>query len=155
VAFDPYDTANPVKGDLFVDTTIQGIRVKSGLQVLWESASSKTLEEWSAICDVPVRDIIELAREFTSHGKKAAVDVHRGVSQHTNGFYNVFAWFALNLLIGNYDWKGGMSQASTFDHTRRERGPTVQLRQAQPRQDHGVWDQHHPSRDQVRADHAL
>jgi tetrathionate reductase subunit A len=132
VAFDPYDTANPVKGDLFVDTTIQGIRVKSGLQILWESASSKTLEEWSAICDVPVRDIIELAREFTSHGKKAAVDVHRGVSQHTNGFYNVFAWFALNLLIGNYDWKGGMSQASTFDHTGGKEGQPFNFAKLNP-----------------------
>lgn len=122
VAFDPYDTANPIEGDLFVDTQLGGIKVKSGLQILWESASSQNLEEWSKVCDVPVRDIIELAQEYTRHGKKAAVDIHRGVSQHTNGFYSVFAWLALNLLIGNHDWKGGMIQASTFDHTGGKEG---------------------------------
>ncbi|RPH76677.1 MAG: molybdopterin oxidoreductase, partial [Candidatus Rokuibacteriota bacterium] len=37
------------------------------------------------------------------------------VSQHTNGFYQVFAWYTLNLLIGNYDWKGGLAKASTYD----------------------------------------
>ncbi|MFN3475946.1 MAG: molybdopterin-dependent oxidoreductase [Candidatus Methylomirabilales bacterium] len=115
VPFDPYDEKNPVEGELFVDTTIQGIKVKSGLQLLWEEASSHTIEEWAAICDIKARDIVELSYEFTRHGKKAAADIHRGVSQHTNGFYNVFAWFTLNLLIGNYDWKGGMAKAATYD----------------------------------------
>jgi len=132
VAFDPYDTANPVKGDLLVDTEVQGIKVKSSLQVLWESASSKSLEEWSQICDISVNDIVELAKEFTSHGKKAAADIHRGVSQHTNGFYNVLAWFALNLLIGNYDWKGGMAQASTYDHTGGKEGQPFNFSKLNP-----------------------
>jgi len=58
---------------------------------------------------------MDLAVEFTSHGKKAVADIHRGVSQHTNGFYNVIAWYALNLLVGNYDWKGGMIKASAYN----------------------------------------
>ena len=36
-------------------------------------------------------------------------------AQHTNGFYNVLAWMTLNLLIGNYDWKGGMAKATTYN----------------------------------------
>ncbi|GFP21556.1 hypothetical protein HKBW3S06_00783 [Candidatus Hakubella thermalkaliphila] len=87
----------------------------SGLQILWESASSKTLEDWAKVCDVKASDLVEIAEEFTSHGKKAAVDIHRGVSQHTNGFYNVYAWFSLAALIGNYDWKGGQVKGSTYD----------------------------------------
>ena len=115
VAFEPYDEKNPVEGDLLADTEIQGVKVKSGFQLLWEEASSKSVEGWAKICDIKASDIVALAREFTSHGKRAAADIHRGVSQHTNGFYNVFAWFTLNLLIGNYDWQGGMAQVSTYD----------------------------------------
>ncbi|MCL4806182.1 MAG: molybdopterin-dependent oxidoreductase [Thermoanaerobaculia bacterium] len=107
VKFKSGDTTNAAEGDLFVDTTIQGIRVKSGLQLLREAALAKTMAEWAAECDQPASGIAELAQEFTSHGKKAVVEIHRGVSQHTNGFYNVLATYALNLLIGNLDWQGG------------------------------------------------
>lgn len=109
VAFKSDDTGRAVEGDLFVDTTVNGIRVKSGLQILLEEALSRSLSEWAAIAEVRVQDIVELAQEFTSHGKRAAVEIHRGVSQHTNGFYNSLATMgALNTLIGNFDWKGGM-----------------------------------------------
>ncbi|RJO62438.1 MAG: molybdopterin oxidoreductase [Dehalococcoidia bacterium] len=115
VAFDPNDTKTPAEGDLLVSTEISGKKVKSSLQILWESASSKTMEEWSKICGIKGSDLEETAREFTSHGKKAAADIHRGISQHTNGFYNVISWYSLNLLIGNYDWQGGMIQLSAYD----------------------------------------
>jgi tetrathionate reductase subunit A len=41
--------------------------------------------------------------------------MHRGVSQHTNGFYNVMAWYVLNCLIGNVDHAGGMIRGGTYD----------------------------------------
>jgi anaerobic selenocysteine-containing dehydrogenase len=115
VALDPNDTKAAVEGDLMADTAVSGKAVKSGFQIFWESASSKTIEEWAEIAGLRASDLVDIAREFTAHGKKAAVDIHRGVSQHTNGFYNVFAWFALATLIGNYDWKGGQVTTSTYD----------------------------------------
>lgn len=115
VPFDPEDSTSPVHGDLFVSTTVNGMPVKSSLQLLREEAEKQTLEGWAKICDISAADIAELAKEFTSHGKQACADIHRGVSQHTNGFYNVLAWYSLNLLIGNYDWQGGLAQASTYD----------------------------------------
>ncbi|MCS7183011.1 MAG: molybdopterin-dependent oxidoreductase, partial [Thermoanaerobaculum sp.] len=108
VTFKSDDAAKVAEGDLFVDTTVGGIRVKSALQLLREEAFSRSLEAWAKECDVPVSTMVELAREFTSHGKKAVVEIHRGVSQHTNGFYNTLATYALNLLIGNLDWQGGL-----------------------------------------------
>ena len=114
-AFDPYSDTNPVEGDLAVATTVSGIAVKSGFQLLLESASDKSPEQWAALAGVTPADIVELAREFTSHGKRAVADIHRGVSQHTNGFYQVLAWYSLNLLIGNYDWAGGLVKATTYD----------------------------------------
>ena len=116
VAFDPNATEpeRAVYGDLLVDTEIEGIRVKSGLQIIADAAREHTLEEWADICGVNVNDLIAIAREFTSHGKRAVADIHRGVSQHTNGFYNVYAWYTLNALIGNYDWAGGLVKATTY-----------------------------------------
>ncbi len=109
LAFKSDDAAKPAEGTLLVDTTINGIRLKSGLQLLKEESEQKSISAWSDLAGVDERDIVALASEFTSHGKRAVVEIHRGVSQHTNGFYNVLATMgALNTLIGNLDWKGGL-----------------------------------------------
>jgi tetrathionate reductase subunit A len=109
VAFKSDDATKPAQGDLFVDTTIEGIRVKSGLFLLYEESARRTIQEWATLAGLNANDIVTMASEFTSHGKKAVVEIHRGVSQHTNGFYNVLATMgALNTLIGNLDWKGGL-----------------------------------------------
>ena len=89
VAVDPNDEKNAVTGDLMVDTEVGGIKVKSALQVIHDAANSKAMDEWSKICGISAKDIEVVAKELTSHGKKAVVDVHRGIAQHTNGFYNV------------------------------------------------------------------
>jgi tetrathionate reductase subunit A len=104
-----------VCGDLLVDNELSGYRVKSVLQLLSEDAASRSLDEWAAEAGIDADAIVALAQEFTSHGKKAVVDIHRGVSQHTNGFYNVLAWNTLNLLIGNYDYKGGFIAKSEYN----------------------------------------
>jgi len=115
-AVDPNDTKKPVIGDLFVDATLpNGTIVKSSLQVLLESARAHALKEWADIAGVRESDMVAVAKELTRHGKQAAVDVHRGPAQHTNGFYNVLAWMTLNMLLGNFDAKGGMIKATTWD----------------------------------------
>lgn len=115
-AIDPYDEEKPVFGDLFVDAELpDGTRVKSALQLLREEARARSIEDWCALAGVEVTPVIDVARELTSHGKRAAVDIHRGPAQHTNGFYNVLSWMTVNMLLGNYDHKGGMCKASTYD----------------------------------------
>jgi len=115
-AFDPNDAQNPVRGDRYVDSTLpDGTHVKTGLQLLKEESHQHTIEEWCAIADVRSEHVVEVARELTSYGKRAAVDIHRGPAQHTNGFYNVFAWMTINMLLGNFDHKGGMCKASVWD----------------------------------------
>lgn len=116
VVFDPNDEkAAPVQGDLLVTTSINGIDLKSGLQIIAEAAQSKSVKEWAEIAGVGEAEVVELAREFTSHGTRAVCDIHRGPSQHTNGFYNNLSWYTLNCLIGNPDHKGGMIKLSTYD----------------------------------------
>ncbi len=116
VAFDPNDERKPVVGDLFVDATLaSGVKVKSGLQILLEEARQHSVQEWAKMAGVKADDLVDVARELTSYGKMAAVDIHRGPAQHTNGFYNVLSWMTVNLLLGNYDAKGGMIKATTYD----------------------------------------
>lgn len=107
--FDPADDKNAVEGDLLVDTVISNIRLKSSFQLLKDEAFSKSMDEWAAICGIPVKDIAAVAQEFTSHGKKAGTGEYRGVTAHSNAFSTARAIFSLNLLIGNLGWKGGLS----------------------------------------------
>jgi anaerobic selenocysteine-containing dehydrogenase/Ni/Fe-hydrogenase subunit HybB-like protein len=117
VAVDPNDAERPVRGDLFVDATLpDGTPVKSGLQILLEETRRHSVEEWSEIAGVDADDVKAVARELVLNGKAAAVDIHRGPAQHTNGFYNVLAWMTLNMLLGNFDHKGGMIKLTAWDH---------------------------------------
>jgi anaerobic selenocysteine-containing dehydrogenase len=90
------------------------------------------MSEWSALCGISVKDIELTAQELTSHGKKAVVDVHRGIAQHTNGFYNVTSAMTINLLLGNFDWKGGMITASTYNTTGTKDGQPFNLDKTKP-----------------------
>lgn len=119
VAFDPYDETTPVVGDLFVSTALKDkdgkdIEVKSAMQIVKEETLKKSIKDWAEACGAKEEDLLAVAKEFTSHGKKAVIDVHRGVSQHTNGFYNVGSWMLLNLMLGNNSWLGGSVQLSTY-----------------------------------------
>jgi tetrathionate reductase subunit A len=127
----PIDVLNPeaapVVGDLFVSRKVGEFQVKDGMQILLESAQEHTITEWAEIADVKESDILELAAEFTSHGRKAAADIHRGPSQHTNGFYNNNAWYMVNLLIGNFDYKGGTIKATTYNRKGEKTGQPFYL----------------------------
>ena len=130
IAFDPYDEkeGTEVSGDLLVDNVKLGdFTVKSALQVIYDSAHEHSMEEWADICGLKASDLVEVAAEFTSHGKKACADIHRGVSQHTNGFYNVVAWYTLNALIGNYDYAGGMIKLAAYDAAGGKKGQPFPL----------------------------
>ena len=88
---------------------VNGLEVKSAFTLLAESARKNTLDEYSKICGVPAGTIRSLAKELTSHGRKAVAEFYRGIAQHPNGYYTGFAIDAINVLIGNLNWKGGAS----------------------------------------------
>ena len=132
IAVDPNDEKNAVTGDLLVNTEVNGIKVKSSLQIIADAANSRSMEEWSKICGIPIKDIEDTAKDLTSHGKKAVVDVHRGIAQHTNGFYNVTGAMTVNLLLGNFDWKGGMIAASSYNTTGGKEGQPFDLGKMSP-----------------------
>ncbi|MFB6124797.1 MAG: molybdopterin-dependent oxidoreductase [Halanaeroarchaeum sp.] len=92
---------------LDVDDTIDGKKVKSVWTLYKERVFEHSIAEYADMAGVEVEDIAEVADEFTSHGKKAAILAYRGPAKHENGFYNQRAIAVLQHLIGNYDWKGG------------------------------------------------
>jgi anaerobic selenocysteine-containing dehydrogenase len=130
-AFDPVDEkAAPAVGDLLVDTTINDMPVKSSLQLLKDESFKNTIENWAQLAGTNTEEVISLTKEFTSHGRKAVIDIHRGPSQHTNGFYNNNAYYALNMLVGNFDYAGGTIKASTYDRKGSKKGqpfPVVKM----------------------------
>jgi anaerobic selenocysteine-containing dehydrogenase len=105
---DPANGGSAVEGDLFIKTTVGSFEVKSAFQLLTEEAFSRSLHAYSEQCGVELQTIIEVARELTSHGKRAAVEMYRGPVQNPDGYYAGCAIITLNLLLGNADYVGGL-----------------------------------------------
>jgi tetrathionate reductase subunit A len=108
----PVAADEAVEGDLDVSLEWNGMKLKSAFTLLKERVMEHTLAEYADLCGVPEKTIIEMAREFTSHGKRAVAMSYRGPAMHTNGFYAVQAIGILNFLIGNHDWKGGENSSA-------------------------------------------
>lgn len=109
----PHDTT-VAAAELFVERSVsvpglgsEPVLVCSALSKLREESQRMSFEEYSAQCGIPVQEIQELAKEFTSHGKRAVVDAHGG-TMSGSGFYTAYAIAMLNTLIGNLNVKGGL-----------------------------------------------
>ncbi len=89
-----------------VDVAGSPMQVQTSFTLLAASARQESLAAYSAACGIPEATIVGLAREFTSHGKRAAINAHGGMMSGS-GFYNTFSLMMLNTLIGNLNWKGG------------------------------------------------
>lgn len=119
---DPFVIHDPVAKKLVAHTEAKGeaelffegeaqvgtetLKLKSAMSLLREEAFRHSLADYSVACGIPVEIIEGLAREFTSHGKRAAVNAHGGMMSGS-GFYNAYAVVMLNTLIGNLNRKGG------------------------------------------------
>ncbi len=83
------------------------VPVASAFMMLRREAHRKSLDEYAELCGVPRAEIEALAKEFTSHGKRAAADAHGGTMGGA-GFYTAYAIAMLNVLVGNLNVKGGL-----------------------------------------------
>ena len=89
------------------DGAVPSVAVCTALSKMREQAHGKTLAEYAELCGIAVQQIEELAREFTSFGKRAVADAHGG-TMSGSGFYTAFAITMLNTLVGNLNVRGGM-----------------------------------------------
>nr|WP_319251623.1 molybdopterin-dependent oxidoreductase [uncultured Celeribacter sp.] len=99
-------SAAPLFHKGLAETQTGPVAVKTGLTLLREEANRLSMDDYAAACGIPVATIEDLAREFTSHGRKAAINSHGGM-MNGSGFANAYALMMLNTLIGNLNWKGG------------------------------------------------
>lgn len=87
---------------------VNGVRVRTAFLKLEESVKEHTVEEYAEICGVPADEIERMAREFTSHGTKAAFCGIFGGTAQVNGSDASFIFPILNSLIGSNNMQGGM-----------------------------------------------
>ena len=102
------------------------VTAATALQLLREEACRHELDEYAALSGVPRETIVDLAREFTAHGKRAAADAHGGMMT-ASGMNATFAVLTLNTLIGNLNAKGGISAAGGNFHGPSYKGPRYDL----------------------------
>lgn len=101
-----------LEADLFFEGEVNfgGVSypVKTSFVLLKESAFALSLDEYAKESGISPKTIEELAHEFTSHGRAVATDCHGG-TMHSTGFYTTYAIMMLGALVGNLNYKGGMS----------------------------------------------
>ncbi len=83
------------------------IQVKTAFALLKQEAMAHPLSEYAAQCGVGEGQIASVAREFSSHGTRAAVTQYHGAGNYVNGTYAAYAIAALNALVGSVNMKGG------------------------------------------------
>lgn len=125
------------RGDLYYTGEMElggkKVAVKSGLAVWRDLVMEHTLDEYAKESGVPKATIVELAREFTAHGKKAATDSYRGIGHQPFGPHTGWALWMMNNLIGNIGHKGGLVKAAgaigytggLYDLNKVEGGPKI------------------------------
>lgn len=95
--------------------------VKTSFSQLKRNIFEHSLEDYSKDSGVEIDTIKQLAKEFTSHGRAVAIDCHGG-TMHTTGFYTTYAIMLLGAMVGNLNYKGGMSAGGgkfkSFDGTK-------------------------------------
>lgn len=89
----------------------QEVLVKTSLQILLDEANKFTYDQYAEASGLNKERIFSLAKEYFSHGTKAATDHHGGVSMHSNGFYGSLSVAMLNALVGNINKKGGSTKS--------------------------------------------
>lgn len=96
--------------DLYFDGNFEGkegsIKVKTSFLMLKESADKYTLDEYSKACGVDKNVIIDIAKEFTSHGTKVSADTLGGTAT-ANGLDLALIMNILPTLVGSMNKKGG------------------------------------------------
>lgn len=95
------------RSETVMDHAGNAIRVKTAFTLLKQEALSTTMADYSAACGVGLDQITSVAKEFSSHGTRAAVTQYHGAGNYVNGTYAAYAVASLNILVGSVNMKGG------------------------------------------------
>jgi len=83
------------------------VNVKTAFSLLKKRVNEYSLKEYSDYCQISVSKIKELAKEFTSHGKRVAIETNTGCNT-TDGSQFAFAAMMLGTMVAAHNAKGGM-----------------------------------------------
>lgn len=106
-AFDLVDEAVLDAETTVKDAAGRDIRVATSYRLMAQAVREHSIAQYAAIAGVEVDAIVRTAREFTSHGTRAAVTQYHGAGNYLSGTYASFPVAVLNVLIGSIDRKGG------------------------------------------------
>lgn len=107
VAFDAADEAALEAPPTVQDAAGKSLHVATAFALMKQGAFERTLAQYAELAGVDVKAIEATAREFTSHGTRAAVTQYHGAGNYLSGTYAAYPIAILNALIGSVDRKGG------------------------------------------------
>ena len=107
VAFDKTEEALLIAESTVKDQSGKEIKVKTSFSLMQEGVMEHTIKQYAKLAGVTVAQISKVAKEFTSHGTRAAVTQYHGAGNFLSGTYAAFAIAMLNAMVGNIDRKGG------------------------------------------------
>lgn len=113
VSFDMVDDAILDQETSVRDASGKHIKVKTSYRLMKEGVMEYTLDEYAEIGGIKRSQIENVAREFTSHGTKAAVTQYHGAGNYaapTHG--SSYPVALLNAMIGSVNRKGGYVKSS-------------------------------------------
>ncbi len=117
---------SPEVGDFSIegDYEVNGVKVRPSFEVLKDHLKTNyPVEKVAEITTIPAQTIRRLAKEFGEAAKigstvtvdgqtlpfrPSTIEFKRGVTQHKNGFFNVFSLQLMNIVIGNINVPGGV-----------------------------------------------
>ncbi len=113
---DPVDSSKVDTAVLDAEASVKtasgaSIAVKTAFRLMKEGVMERTLQEYAELSGVPVEKIEKTAREFVSHGTKAAVCQYHGAGNYAGGTHAAYAVAILNALVGSVDRMGGYNKS--------------------------------------------
>ncbi|WP_375750443.1 molybdopterin dinucleotide binding domain-containing protein [Vibrio sp. HN007] len=93
----------------------QKVKVATAFSLLTERVNMYSLAEYSEACQIPENKIIELAKEFTSHGRRVSIETNTGCNATDGGQFG-FAMIMLATLVGAHNAKGGMLHTGSMGY---------------------------------------
>lgn len=112
LAFDKTEDAALAVETFVKDASGKEIKVKSSFSLMREGVMEHSVKAYAKLAGVEAAQIERVAREFTSHGTRAAVTQYHGAGNYLSGTYAAYAIAMLNAMIGNLDRKGGYMKSS-------------------------------------------
>lgn len=107
VAYDRIDAAVLDRATTVIDSSGTSIKVKTSFRIMKEGVMEHGMDDYATFADVPRATIEKIARDFSSHGRKAAVCQYHGAGNYVSGTYAAYAIAALNAMVGSVEGKGG------------------------------------------------